>query len=249
MSREQPGQGHSPAGVFATTRWSVVLTAGRADSDQAAAALETLCQSYWYPLYAFVRRQGRSPADAQDLTQEFFTRLLQSDSLRQAHPDKGRFRSFLLAALKHFLANEWDRVSALKRGGGKPPFSLDALTAEQRYAFEPVDGESPEKIYDRRWALTVLDQVMARLRREYAAEGKTDLFDDLKDTLTGNRQTLPYAKLGAKLGMSEGAVKVAAHRLRRRYRHRLMEEIAETVSVQGEVDEELRYLVKVLLSD
>jgi RNA polymerase sigma factor (sigma-70 family) len=242
MSPPEHPSKSSPRGVFATTRWSVVLAAGTGDSPQAGGALEILCQTYWYPLYAFIRRQGHSPEDGQDLTQEFFARLLRGDSLREVHPDKGKFRSFLIAALKHFLANEWNRVHARKRGGGKTFFSLDALAAEQRYALEPVDRETPERIYERRWALTVLQQVMIRLREQYASEGKEPLFDGLKETLTGNQRDLPYAGLGRALGMSEGAVKVAAHRLRRRYRNRLREEIAQTVSASALVEEELRHL-------
>jgi RNA polymerase sigma factor (sigma-70 family) len=224
---------------FVTTRWTIVLTAGRTDTTQAQAALEKLCQTYWYPIYAYVRRQGHSPEDAQDLTQEFFARLIAKNYVRDVDPSKGKFRSFLLASLKHFLANEWDKSRAQKRGGGQTIVSLDA---ETRYRLEPADVVSADKIFDRRWALTLLDEVLKRLRDEYAADGKARLFEQLKETLTGERSTTPYAKLGDRLGMTEGAVKVAVHRLRQRYRETLRAEIAETVSGPEEVEEELRHL-------
>jgi RNA polymerase sigma factor (sigma-70 family) len=223
---------------FVTTRWTIVLTAGRTDTAQAQAALEKLCQTYWYPLYAYVRRQGHSPEDAQDLTQEFFARLIAKNYLGDVDRSKGKFRSFLLASLKHFLANEWDKSRAQKRGGGQTIVSLDA---ETRYRLEPADVVSADKVFERRWALTLLDEVLKRLRDEYAADGKTKLFEQLKETLTGER-TIPYAKLGDRLGMTEGAVKMAVHRLRQRYRETLRAEIAETVSGPEEVEEELRHL-------
>jgi RNA polymerase sigma factor (sigma-70 family) len=227
---------------FVTTRWTIVLTAGRTDT-QAHAALEKLCQTYWYTLYAYVRRQGHSPEDAQDLTQEFFTKLIAKNYVRDVDRSKGKFRSFLLASLKHFLANEWDKSRAQKRGGGQTIVSLDA---ETRYRLEPADVVSADKIFERRWALTLLDEVLKRLRDEYAADGKVKLFEQLKETLTGERGTIPYAKLGDRLGMTEGAVKVAVHRLRQRYRETLRAEIAETVSGPEEVDEELRHLYAAL---
>lgn len=232
--------------VFATTHWSVVLSARQKDSPQSAAALETLCRTYWYPLYAYVRRQGHSAPDAQDLTQEFFARLLQKDYLKAAAREKGRFRTFLIVALKRFLANEWDRVRAQKRGGGQVPVSLDTEWAEQRYRIEPAEGATAERVFERRWALTLLDRTMARLREEFAGEGKGDEFDRLKACLTAERGEIRYAELAAALGMSEGAVRVAVHRLRKRFREVFREEIAHTVSGPDEIEAEVRYLVSVL---
>lgn len=231
---------------FATTHWSIVLSAKGESSTQVKESLAKLCHAYWYPLYAYVRRQGHSAHDAQDLTQEFFVRLLGKDYLAAVDRSKGRFRSFLLAAMKHFLANEWDKAQAQKRGGGQVFVALDAASAETRYALEPVDNASPERIFERRWALTLLDQVLARLRGEFTAAGKKTLFESLKGALTGSRDSLPYAELGAKLGMSEGAVKVAVHRLRTRYRELLREEIASTVASDADVEDELRHLFKLL---
>ncbi len=232
--------------VFVTTHWSVVLSARRKDSPQSAAALETLCRTYWYPLYAYVRRQGHSPPDAQDLTQEFFARLLQKDYLKAAAREKGRFRTFLIVALKRFLANEWDRVRAQKRGGGQPLLSLDTDLAEERYRIEPVESATADKIYERRWALTLLDHTMKRLRDEFAGAGKADEFDRLKPCLTAERGQIPHADLAAALGLSEGAVRVAVHRLRKRFRELFREEIAHTVSSADEIEEEVRYLMSVL---
>ncbi|MBI3880403.1 MAG: sigma-70 family RNA polymerase sigma factor [Verrucomicrobia bacterium] len=235
-------------GQFAETRWSMVLAARRGgDSSRAGDALAKLCQAYWYPLYAFVRRQGHAPHDAQDLTQEFFARLLEKNWLADVDRAKGRFRSFLLAALKHFLANEWDKSKALKRGGGIHNFiSLDAESAESRYAMEPADAVTADKLYERRWALTLLDTTLARLRAEFVADGKAKQFDELKFTLTGGRGETPYSELAAKFGMSEGAVKVSVHRLRQRYREVLRAQIAETVATAAEVEEELRHLFAAL---
>jgi RNA polymerase sigma factor (sigma-70 family) len=232
--------------VFATTHWSVVLTAGRNDTTRARAALENLCQTYWYPLYAYVRRRGHSPEDAQDLTQAFFARLLERNWVGSADQQKGRFRSFLLSALNHFLADEWDRARAQKRGGGIPPVPLQFDTAETRYGHEPVDHVTPEQNYERRWALTLLDTVLRRLRSEYEQEGRADLFAALHPCLVGDRTAQPYAELAAKLGISEGTVKSAVHRLRQRYRRLLRDEIAQTVAEPGEVDDELRHLFVVL---
>ena len=234
------------AAQFATTHWSVVLSAGRNDTPRARDSLAQLCQAYWYPLYAFVRRQGHSAPDAQDLTQEFFARLLKKNSLEQVSREKGKFRSFLLASLKHFLANEWDRARALKRGGGQELIPLDGDSAETRYGFEPAHGETPDKIFDRRWALTLLDATLVRLREEFVAENKTKLFEALKFTLTAERGTTSYVEVAKQLGLSEGAVKVAVHRLRQRYREVLRAEIANTVATPGEVDEELRQLFAAL---
>ena len=250
MSPGDPaGAGFRPgADYFATTHWSVVLSAQRHDSTRAQAALSVLCQAYWYPLYAFVRRQGHGPEDAQDLTQEFFARLLARNYLADVQREKGRFRSFLLAALKHFLANEWDRARAAKRGGGQLLVSLDDSEAENRYRLEPADAMSADKIFERRWALTLLEQVLRRLRDDYAAGGKVVMFEELKPSLVGSSQSAPYAELAGRLKMSEGAVKVAVHRLRQRYRELLREEIAQTVAVPGEVEDEIRHIITILSS-
>lgn len=225
-----------------------MLAAGTGgDSTCAKDALGKLCQTYWYPLYAFVRRQGQAPHDAQDLTQEFFARLLGKNWLADVDRAKGRFRSFLLAAMKHFLANEWDKSKALKRGGGVHNFiSLDAESAESRYALEPADHVTADKLYERRWALTLLDATLARLREEFVADGKAKQFDEFKFTLTGGRGDTPYAELAARFGMSEGAVKVTVHRLRQRYREVLRAQIADTVGDAGEVEAELRHLFAAL---
>ena len=231
---------------FVTTRWTVVLNAGRSGTTQAQVALEKLCQTYWYPLYAYVRRQGHSPENAQDLTQEFFAKLIAKHYLGNVDRSKGKFRSFLLASLKHFLANEWDKSHAQKRGGGHAFIALDAQAAESRYHLEPVDTMTANKIYERRWVLTLLDEVLKRVHEEYVADGKAMLFDQLKETLTGERSSIPYAEIGQRLGMTEGAVKVAVHRLRQHYREQVRAEIAETVANPGEVEEELRHLFAVL---
>jgi RNA polymerase sigma factor (sigma-70 family) len=216
------------------------------DSPQAHQALETLCRNYWYPLYAYVRRQGHSAHDAQDLTQAFFARLLEKNYLADVQREKGRFRSFLLASLKHFLANEWDREQALKRGGGKRLIALDDDSAESRYKLEPKDDLSADKIYERRWALTLLDQVLTKLRGEFEKDGKLDQFEALKQYLSGGRTSVSYAQAADKLGMNEGAIKVAVHRLRKRYRKLLRAEIAQTVATASEVEAEIRYLFAAL---
>ncbi|MBI5772644.1 MAG: sigma-70 family RNA polymerase sigma factor [Verrucomicrobia bacterium] len=251
MTTELPAPSDPAPGAaahFAETHWSLVLTAARGgDSTRAGDALAALCQTYWYPLYAFVRRQGHAPHDAQDLTQEFFARLLAKNWLADVNRERGRFRSFLLAAMKHFLANEWDKAQAQKRGGGEHNFfSLDAESAEGRYALEPADTATADKLFERRWALTLLDRVLARLKDEHDTPAKRAQFDALKGCLTGASASAPYAELAVKLGMSEGAVKVAAHRLRQRYRELLRAEIAATVGTAAEVDEELRHLFAAL---
>jgi RNA polymerase sigma-70 factor (ECF subfamily) len=228
---------------FLTTHWSVVLNARAADSQQAKAALETLCRAYWYPLYAFVRRLGHSPHDAEDLIQGFFAQCIEKDYLRAADQHKGRFRSFLLIALKRFLANEWDRARTRKRGGDRVVISLDA---EERYAAEPVETGSPDKLYERRWALTLLENVLAHLQSEQAAAGRSGIFGELQPFLTSAGRGTPYKELAQRLGLTEGSVKVAVHRLRERYRELLETEIANTVSSPGEIDEERRYLLRIL---
>ncbi len=209
-------------------------------------ALEELIQAYWFPLYAYVRRQGQPPAQAEDLVQGFLTRLLEKKDLARVDRAKGRFRSFLLASLKHFLANEYDKRRALKRGGRATIISIDALDAEARYAVEPAQDMTPDRLFDRRWALAVLDQVLSRLRQEYTNAGKAALFETIKDSLTPDRERLSYAQLAEGLAMTEGAVKVAVHRMRRKYRDLLREEIAQTVESRGQVEDEITYLLNCL---
>jgi len=233
---------HRP--VFVTTHWSVVLTAARSDTTRARAALENLCQTYWHPLYAYVRRRGYSPEDAEDLTQAFFARLLEHNAVAAVAPEKGRFRSFLLASLNHFLADEWDKARAQKRGGGKV-ISLDLQSAETRLGEVPAEHFTPEKAFEHRWAITLLEQVYRRLELEYRAQGKGALFEILRVTLAGQSDTAPYATLAGQLRMTEGATKVAVHRLRQRYRILLRETIADTVSGSDEIEDELRYLFRI----
>jgi RNA polymerase sigma factor (sigma-70 family) len=231
---------------FATTRWSQVIAAGADQTEDSRDALARLCELYWYPLYGYVRRWGYDADQAQDLTQEFFARLLEKHYLKAADPSRGRFRSFLLASLKHFLSNERDRAGAVKRGGRTAVIPLEFENAEGRYSREPPDNETPDKVYERRWALTLLERTLARLRAEFDAAGKSAVFARLEGHLTGEQETLPYVELGAALGMSEGAVKVAIHRLRRRFGALLRDEIAETVSDPDEVDDEIRELFRAL---
>jgi RNA polymerase sigma-70 factor (ECF subfamily) len=235
----------SPA-RFATTHWSLIVAARDGEAAQAEAALADLCRAYWYPLYAFIRHQGHPADRAQDLTQEFFARLLEKDFLGAVDQEKGKFRSFLLAACKHFLANEHDRERALKRGGGRQSVSIDFRDADGRYAHEPAHGETPERLFERRWALALLEQVLARLRGEYEAAGKRRLFGALKSRLTGDAGGARHARTAGELGLSEGAVKVAVHRLRQRYRELLREEIAQTLDDPAQVEEEIRALFAAL---
>ncbi len=223
--------------IFAATRWSVVLAAQ--DPVRTKVALEELCRAYWYPLYAYVRRRGHSAEDAQDLTQAFFARLLEKNWLQAVAPEKGRFRAFLLVALKHFLANEWDKARARKRGGGAMPVVLEA---ETRYQREPRDELTPDRLFDRQWALALLEIVLNRLGEEHDTPEKRRLFEALRGTLTGDQPEAGYAAVARQLGVNEGAVKVAVHRLRKRYRELLRAEIAQTVSDPGQVADELRSL-------
>ena len=232
----------APGDVFATTHWTVVLMAGRRSTPQSDVALEELCRIYWYPLYAYVRHHGHSKEDAEDLTQAFFARFLEKNYLAGLRSEKGRFRAFLLAALKHFLANEWDRSARQKRGGGVAPLSLDWQDADTRYHIEPADHLSPDKLYDRAWAVALLERVITRLGDESAAEGKAKLFEILKPCLMVGKSAIPYPQAAAELGMAEGAVRVAVHRLRRRYRELLRGEIAQTLSDPAQVEEELQAL-------
>jgi len=244
-SSETFGQpGRHPA--FVTTHWSVVLSAGRSDSTRARAALARLCQTYWYPLYAYVRRRGHPPHDAQDLTQSFFAHLLERESIAGADPGRGRFRSFLLTALNHFLINEWEKARAQKRGGGTPLLSLDLAAAEERFDLEPADPATPDKIFEKQWALTLLNQVLSLLEAEYRREGKAELFAALQQTLAGRSESLPYAEIAARLNMAEGAVKVAVHRLRKRYRNLIRAEIAHTLDHSADIEEEMRHLFRAL---
>lgn len=229
---------------FVTTRWSVVLAARDQESPNATKALETLCATYWYPLYAFVRRQGRNAEDAQDLTQEFFARLLEKNQLQPVAPEKGKFRTFLLVAMKRFMANEWDRLRAQKRGGGKAAIAFDAALAESRYASDLATNTAPDQVYDRRWGLALLDRTLVRLRVEFEEAGKPCAFNELKQFLTAEKAG--YAEAAAGLGMSEAAVRVAVHRLRKRFRELFREEIAHTVSTPDEINDEVRYLMTVI---
>jgi RNA polymerase sigma-70 factor (ECF subfamily) len=234
------------AGQFRTTHWSIVLAAAEASSAEADQALAELCRVYWYPLYAYVRRKGYLVEDAQDLTQEFFSRLLGRNYLSSVDRQKGKFRSFLLASLEHFLAKEWTRANRLKRGGGQTIIAWDGCDPEERYRLEPSDDWSAERIYERRWALTVLEQAMTALEAEYAASGKRPLFEQLKPWISGNDEDTSYADLGHSLQMSEGAVRVAVHRLRQRYGEAVRTEIGRIVQRPEEIHEELRHLFAAL---
>ena len=243
---ESPSGGGGGRARFATTRWTMVLAAGRSSSPEATKALEELCRAYWYPLYAYARRRGCAKEDAEDLTQAFFARLLEKDFLRAASREKGRFRTFMLVACQRFMANEWDRARALKRGGGQTILSLNLATAERRYHDEPADPLSADKIFERRWALTLIEKTMSRLRTEYAAAGKAADFAQLKTFLTADSGEIPYAQLAAELGQNEGALRVAVHRLRKRFRELFRQEVAQTVSDPGEIEAELRHLLGAL---
>jgi len=235
-----------PQSYFATTHWSIVLNAGRHDTTRASAALDQLCETYWYPLYAYARRRGYSPHDAQDLTQGFFACLLERQSLATADPNKGRFRSFMLGAMNYFLTTERTKMQTQKRGGGREIFSLDLAAAEERLDLEPAGDSPPDRVFDKEWATALLDKVLSQLEGGFRQEGKMPLFDTLKQTLAGSRESQPYAVLAEQLKMNEGAVKTAVHRLRKRYRQLLEAEIANTVTSRDEVNEELAYLLTVV---
>ncbi len=233
-------------GIFATTHWSVVLAAAHDPSPRGTEALEQLCDAYWYPLYAYIRRRGYGHEDAQDFTQAFLLQLLRRKSFGRADRNKGRFRSYLLAGLNYFLADQHERACAQKRGGGQPVLCWDALQADERYRREPVDQLSPDKLFERRWALALLDRVLARLEQEFQEAEKTEIFQRLRGFLVAGRTDETYTEAAADLGMSGEAVKKAVHRLRRRYYELFREEIARTVAEPAGVEDELRYLCEVI---
>ena len=231
---------------FQSTRWSIVLEAGHRSSPDSSEALATLCRIYWYPFYAYVRCRVRDVHEAQDLTQAFFAQLLEKNYVAEAEPERGKFRSFLLTSFKHFLSKEWDKAKAQKRGAGRAPISLDFSSGETRYLLEPADELTPERIYDRQWALTLLERVLDRLNEEFVRARKRKLFEQLKVFIAGEGAPISYAEVAGQLGISEGAAKVAAHRMRRRYREILREEIAQTVAEPSQVEDEIRSLFDTL---
>lgn len=231
---------------FATTQWSLVLAAGDSRHPGSRDAIEALCATYWYPVYAFIRRKGYGADDAVDLTQGFFTQLLEKNYIKVARRELGRFRSFLLTAVKHYLANEWDRARAQKRGGGKAPVPLDRETAEGWYRIEPAERETPEELYERRWAQCLLQQVLDRLQEEGERSRHPERVRALIPYLTGEQEEIRYRELAGRLGLSEGGVKVAIHRLRKRFGVLLREEIARTVDGPDRVEEEIRHLFAAL---
>jgi DNA-directed RNA polymerase specialized sigma24 family protein len=246
MSESRPKPESRERRVFNTTHWSVVLVAGEGNSDAARKALETLCKAYWYPIYIYVRRKGHGADEAQDLTQEFFTQLIAKDHVSLADRNKGKFRTFLLAMLDYFLAREWSRVHRQKRGGKFMFISLDQLAPEERYRLEPADNNTPERQFLRQWALTVLKHAMNALEKECETNGKAQLFREANGLLSGEGDIGAYASLSQRLGMTEGAIRVAVHRLRKRYGEILRDQIADTVGDPGKVDEEMSCLLAVL---
>ena len=234
---------YSDKAWFTTTHWSVVLSAGRGHGSE---ALEALCRTYWYPVYAYIRRKGLPIEDAKDATQAFFVTLLERQSLQSASPDKGRFRSYLMSAVNYFLADEHAKAMTQRRGGGRIPVELDALEAEERYRLEPAVLPSPERLYDRRWAMTILDRALKRLAEEYRQTQRGALFEAIGGFLTSDPPSASYAQIATRLDMQEGALKTAVHRLRRRYRECCREEVAQTVADPAEIDAELRYLCEVV---
>jgi RNA polymerase sigma factor (sigma-70 family) len=243
-SNGSPPLGRDWPPIFATTRWSLIVRAGGCATEESRRALTELCETYWHPLYAYLRGRGLNPNDAQDVTQEFFAALLDKGTIARADSRRGRFRSFLLAALKNFLANERRKARAEKRGAGRQALSLDFAAGERRFAVEPAHRLTPERLYERRWALLVLERVLSRLRQEYEASGKEALFAELHAQLGGGREAGSHAAIAEKLGTTAGAVKVAAHRLRRRYRELLREEVAQTLDGPEDIDDELQSLLK-----
>jgi DNA-directed RNA polymerase specialized sigma24 family protein len=240
-SSETGSSGRTPA-QFTTTHWSVVLAAVGGESPQADAAMDRLCRTYWYPLYVYVRSSGRTPADAEDLTQEFFAKVISKHYLLAVHRERGKFRWFLLSAMKRFLLNVREKDTAAKRGGGAIHVPFDGEKAEERYRLEVSDLETPDRLFDRAWAIKLIETAHQRLEDEYAQGNKQELFKQLMVFVAGDKTGLTYSEAGAYLGMSEGAVKVAVHRLRRRYRELLREEVAQTVHTASDLNEELRCL-------
>jgi RNA polymerase sigma factor (sigma-70 family) len=241
MTTDAPSSS-APGDVFATTHWTVVLAAGRRHTPQSDRALEELCRSYWFPLYAYVRRRGHAKADAEDLVQAFFARFLAKNYLEGLSAERGRFRAFLLASLKHFLANEWDKSQRQKRGGGVTHLSLDWQTADSKFQVAATNEPSPDQAFDREWALALLAKVIERMQAECEADGKAKLFEQLKVFLAAGKGETAQSEVAKTLGMEEGAVRVAVHRLRKRYRQLLRDEIANTLSDPAMVDEEMRAL-------
>lgn len=247
MSHDEAQSGAAdPGRDFRTTHWSVVLSAREHWSVQSTEALERLCRTYWYPIYVFVRRRGYGPHEAEDLTQGFFTKLLEKNYLEAADRGKGKFRTFLLTALTRFLANEWDRGRAQKRGGGHATFSLDELAPPGMEAYDPPSDETPEHLYERQWAEAVLQQVLVRLRDEFDGAGRTGMFEELKSFLLEEKGAVTYSEAANRLKLSLSALKSSIFRLRQRYRDLLREEISNTVASPTEVEEEIRYLLSVL---
>jgi len=248
MSQDSPAHAEatSTRAGFHTTHWTVVLTARDKNGHVANEALGTLCSTYWYPLYAFIRRQGATPPKAEDLTQEFFYRFLERDSLANVRPAAGKFRSFLLVCLKNFLANEREHAQALRRGGGQPTISFDSADAETRYSVEPADRMTPEAAFERRWAFALLDGTLAVLRQEYSRADKGRQFDELQGFLPAGQGHFSREELAAKRGVSVGAIDVAIHRLRQRFGVLLREQVAQTVPSEAEVEDEIRYLISVI---
>jgi RNA polymerase sigma-70 factor (ECF subfamily) len=241
-----PAPSGEAARIFPCTRWSLVVAANRKDAPESAAALESLCRLYWYPLYAYVRRCGQSAHDAQDLTQEFFCRLLEKNWLDSANREKGKLRTFLIAALRNFMSNEWRRASAQRRGGSQLPVPFDPDFAESRYAADPSPTLAADETFDKEWALTLLDLTVNRLVAEYAKAGKPGDFEALKDCLLADRGAIDYAVVANRLGVGEGAARVTVHRLRKRFREVYREEIAQTLADESELDAELRHLAAAL---
>ncbi len=241
-SEHSSEQSSAPGDIFATTHWTVVLAAGQRHTPQSDGALEELCRTYWFPLYAYVRRRGHNKQDAEDLTQAFFARLLEKNFLANLDGEKGKFRAFLLASLKHFLANEWDKAQTQKRGGGAAHLSLDWQTADTKFQVAATNGPGPDQAFDREWALALLAKVIERLQKECEAEGRAKLFTQLKLFLTAGKGETAQSEVAKTLGMEEGAVRVAVHRLRKRYRALLRVEIAQTLADQSQVDAEMQVL-------
>jgi RNA polymerase sigma-70 factor (ECF subfamily) len=231
---------------FETTNWTLVVQAAGGDSTAAREALAALCGTYWYPVYAFIRRQGYAAADAEDLTQGYFTRFIEKQYLRDLKPEAGQFRAFVLASVRHFLSNERDHDRAQKRGGGRPSLALDAVSAEERYGLEPVDPMTPEKLFERAWAGSLLDRALDRLANEVARAEGIERFDKLKAHLTGVDEPSTYRELAASWGVSESAVRVSVHRLRKRFGRLLREEVGATVADPADIDGELRHLLGIL---